>query len=808
MPHSAPCPPTLDLKQFLLGQMDVEVARSLENHLLACPDCQKELTTISAEDEFVQTVRTASKWTSVISRSSLPEVSEDLVKLLVPHLKNIAASLEETGMFVSAQANEDTTGLGRSSKVGLLRSSEAATPQHLGRYKIHGVLGSGGMGTVLHAFDPLLKRFIAIKVIHPKLLAADGMAERLVREAQSSAAVEHDHIVSIYAVEVHDEAPCIVMPLLRGMTLKQRLEETEGPLALPEVLRIGREAAGGLAAAHAAGLIHCDIKPANLWLEAPHGRVKLLDFGLAIARGDTKEDSGVISGTPGYLAPEQARGFQLDQRTDIFSLGCVLHRMATGVAPFTGPKKLRALWTVLADPPPPASQLNSMVPPALSDLIGSMLAHDPNQRISSANEVVESLSALESRLVEKKTEVARRRWFVAMISVAVMSGSGVAWWEASRTLPNEVPAKITIVGDEPPLAVLIRHDRQEQTLTLGREKTMELSPGDYTIRPVTEQPGMTLVPNHFSVVSGKPQTLRIASVGEIARHAIHTLPVTSIAVMPGNAPTVYSAGLDRVLVEWESSPSKTRFIDLPHSARCLAVSQKGHVVATGGGNKQPPAELEIRVWDRRELSPIGEPVAIHSRMVNSLVYAPNGELLASAGADGVFLWNTNTGESHALVHAEVASVLSLAFSNEGDQLLTGSHEGQIATWDVENRTSLETHTVSDSAVRTVAFLDKRLVAAGDDGIIRIWNEGQLQHEWLGHEAPVLTLAVSPKGDQILSGDADGVIRVWSVASGEAFVLVSGNGQAINAIEFTDNGRRAVSGGADGVVRLWRLPFSD
>lgn len=808
MPVQASCPPSGELEQFLLGRLEDEDSLSLEFHLASCTVCQQQLTTIAAEDEFVQALRQHSQPTSRVDLATLPtEVPEELVSLLVPHFKQIASAFEETAAFVSAAGLcEGSTQ--NSSPQFQTPLSDAAAPTMLGRYEIRGILGHGGMGTVLHGFDPLLKRSLAIKVIRTKLLNQE-MSARLVREAQAAAAVEHDHIVAVYAVEMNDDAPCIMMPLLRGITLKQRLEETTGPLPLAEILRIGREAASGLAAAHAVGLIHCDIKPANLWLEAPRDRVKVLDFGLAIVRDDQAGDSTEVAGTPGFIAPEQARGQALDQRTDVFSLGCVLYRMATGEAPFTGERHSRALWTVISDPPPPAEQKNAAIPAALSDLIERMLSRDPQNRPATAADVVEALTALERQLHQHQQLVLRRRWLAAMFVVALLSGCGVALWGMFNAPGLATPVKITFSGDEPPLEVVLRCDGAEQTLTLGREKTLELPPGDYTVRPVQNQTQRVLVPDHFSVVAEQPQTLRIALVGAVTRHEMHTGAVTAVAIQSSEKGRVFSVGLDRALVAWEpTSANLPKFVDLPHAARCVAVSPNGKDVATAGGNKFPPAELAIRVWNTSDLSPRGNSLDGHTRMINTLAYSPTDKQLASAGADGVMLWNTSTGDSQLLGADNPEFIYSLAYSTNGQQLVTGNDEGLVVVWDLRKRVRLKTYNTGPAPVRAVAFLSERVISAGDDGTLRLWNAGALQHEWLGHSAVVQALAASPDGRQVLSGDAEGHLRLWSVATGKTVQSWTGHKQAVNAVAFLGNGRQAVSGGTDGAVCLWQLPFSD
>jgi hypothetical protein len=195
-------------------------------------------------------------------------------------------------------------------------------------------------------------------------------------------------------------------------------------------------------------------------------------------------------------------------------------------------------------------------------------------------------------------------------------------------------------------------------------------------------------------------------------------------------------------------------------------------------------------------------------MVLAIAYSPIGNQLASASAEGIFLWDLNTGESQALPSDEASAVVALAYSKDGERLLCGNEDGEVALWDLNTKTILETQTASATPVRTVAFLGDRIVAAGDDGTIRIWSDGNLQQEWLGHGKPVLTLAVDKDARQMVSGDAAGMIRVWAVATGETVHVFQGDSQAVHSLSYVDASRQTVSGGADGTIRLWQLPFSD
>jgi hypothetical protein len=263
----------------------------------------------------------------------------------------------------------------------------------LGGFRVLKELGRGGMGVVFEAEDERLGRRVALKVMRPEAAAHPQGRARFLREARAAAALTHDHVVPIFQVGEDGGVPFFVMPLLPGENLLARLQR---PRALPvaEAVRVAAEMAEGLAAAHGAGLIHRDVKPANVWLTAPEGRVKLLDFGLAwTAEGDVRlTHTGAVLGTPAYMAPEQAGG-RVDHRADLFGLGVVLYEMLTGRRPFAGDTVVEVLGSVLRGPPPAPASRNPAVPAALSALVLALLEREPSRRPATARQVAASLRA-------------------------------------------------------------------------------------------------------------------------------------------------------------------------------------------------------------------------------------------------------------------------------------------------------------------------------------------------------------------------------------------------------------------------------
>jgi serine/threonine protein kinase len=260
------------------------------------------------------------------------------------------------------------------------------------------------MGIVFLAEDKHLERLVALKVMRPQVADPDAQ-QRFLREAKVTAKIKHDNVVTIYQIGEDRGAPFLAMEYLQGLTLEEWLRRGKRP-SYALACRIGREAALGLAAAHERGLIHRDIKAANLWLEAPTGRVKILDFGLAkpLQTASSFTAVGTIVGTPQYMAPEQARGETVDARADLFSLGCVLYRLCSGQLPFDGKSALSVISAVILQEPKPLPDLNGSVPQPLATLVKKLMAKKAADRPASAKEVAAALEAIERELKAKSVK--------------------------------------------------------------------------------------------------------------------------------------------------------------------------------------------------------------------------------------------------------------------------------------------------------------------------------------------------------------------------------------------------------------------
>ncbi len=311
----------------------------------------------------------------------------------------------------------------------------------VGPYRVVAPLGAGGMGEVYRAHDPRLGREVALKLL-PEAQASDPeRRRRLAQEARAASALDHPNVVAVYDVGEHEGVPYIVMQLVEGRPLRERI----GQLRLREAVTLGIQVADALAAAHARGIVHRDLKPENV-VVTERGVAKVLDFGLAkLVEGDWRETptedkdalvtrDGQVVGTVAYMSPEQAEGRPVDARSDLFSLGSVLYEMVTGERAFPGKSRASILSAILRDDPVPAGERKKGVPPPLDQVLARALRKDPDRRFQSAADfrvaLVEVLDQLDSESGRATGGLARRRrrwwpWAAGVLGAAVLTAVGI-----------------------------------------------------------------------------------------------------------------------------------------------------------------------------------------------------------------------------------------------------------------------------------------------------------------------------------------------------------------------------------------------
>ncbi|MGB5036773.1 MAG: bifunctional serine/threonine-protein kinase/formylglycine-generating enzyme family protein [Blastocatellia bacterium] len=311
--------------------------------------------------------------------------------------------------------------------------------RHLGPYRIDSLLGVGGMGEVFRAEDTRLNRPVALKLLPTSASFDEAARRRFLREARAASALSNSGIVTIHSIERVDGRDAIVMEYVAGETLRQLIDR--GPLPLKRVVAIGSQVANAIAVAHEAGLVHRDLKPSNI-LITEDGQAKVVDFGLAkrfrVPDGEadpvaTITEVGLIMGTAAYMSPEQTRGEDLDGRSDIFSLGCVIYEAATGHRPFGGKTVPSILVSIITKEPPVPSSLREDLPAGFDEFVARALAKEREDRFSSATEMRDNLIALESPNLNPAGPAVRRpRWAIAIAAAALLVIVGAGLWYVWR----------------------------------------------------------------------------------------------------------------------------------------------------------------------------------------------------------------------------------------------------------------------------------------------------------------------------------------------------------------------------------------
>ena len=378
--HPEICSPGV-IESYLEDRLDPEQESRLLQHLATCEICRQQLQLAAAEpsawseaEEFLR-----DQPCDVVSFGSSADSFHD--ERDVGNNRKASASAEVAQVLSMLNATDDPAMLGR-----------------IGGYEVSGVVGSGGMGIVLKAFDRPLDRTVAIKVLAPRLASSGAARRRFAREAKAAATVLHPNVIVIHGVSNDGALPFLVMPYLRGESLQRRLDR-QGPLPTEEIVRIAQQVASGLAAAHGQGLVHRDIKPANILLEDGVERVTLTDFGLARAVDDASMTrSGIIAGTPQYMSPEQARGDNVDARSDLYAVGALGYFLLTGQPVFEAETLIQLCQMHIdAVPVPPSQRTKQAISPELEAALLRCLDKVRTRRPNTARELAHLLTEVPAR---------------------------------------------------------------------------------------------------------------------------------------------------------------------------------------------------------------------------------------------------------------------------------------------------------------------------------------------------------------------------------------------------------------------------
>jgi serine/threonine protein kinase/WD40 repeat protein len=726
----------------------------IEEHLEECEACQVELDTLASGDQ---------SWPGRVKdlRRDPIESAPGLKRIMGVLKDDLASDPESTGCSPGAPGEI----------LGFLDPPDA--PGELGRlgpYRVLEILGEGGMGVVLKAVDPALTRTVAIKVLAPQLATSSPARHRFAREARAAAAIRNEHVVAIHSVDEWKGLPYLVMEFIPGASLQERIDRTS-PMGLESILRIGLQAACGLAAAHAQGLVHRDIKPSNILLENCVERVKITDFGLARAVDDASlTQSGVVAGTPLYMAPEQARCETIDHRADLFSLGAVLYAMCTGRSPFRAPTTMGVLRRVCDDLHRPVREVNPEIPVELATVIDRLLAKDPHKRFQTSSDVADVLEQL----------LARRQ----------------KGWMGETEVPRS-PIKPDLIED----VGLLKRPRHRRALQLAAYGLVLLS----GVFVVAETTGTTKVIDTIATV------LRIKTTEGTLVFEVFD-PGMSVQV-DGQRISIRGPGVQALTI----NPGAHRVDQVDAhgnvSSEWISISKGDRLqLRVGREPDQPrlaPSALP-QVMTRREglvISPLPSIPTLKTEVKGLrgiLAFVHNGRYLVGGGPGAeIVVYDTSTKKfrSHSV---EGGDVKALEVNDEIRTVLTASADGRVRFWDIfplaEGDWPMKPHATPDLHGQKVTALalskDSRLLAlGGDDGKLVLWDRGTnirddlAQH--LGH--PVRTIRLAPDNSLLAVALKGSGVQLWSVVRERVFHLdrkgkIEDAPEDVQFLEFSHDGR--------------------
>ncbi len=756
------CPSAADLRKLIDGSAAMDDQSRITAHLDCCETCQQSIERLAGSNSRLLECASGAKAARPGGDSAYWPALRQLERAIIK-VPNSSMSTTRAEVAGEATPHPDSAALDF-----LDPAEQPGTIGKLGRFHIVEQIGYGGMGIVLRALDVCLQRHVALKVLNPKYAKSELARNRFIREARAAASIAHENVVAIHHVEKHrDEIPYLVMRLITGESLQDRLDAKSGPLDVREIVEIGQQTAAGLAAAHEQTLIHRDIKPANILLEAGSGKVLLTDFGLARAAEDARlTQTGFVAGTPLYMSPEQARGEALDHRSDLFSFGSVLYAMCTGTPPFQGSSPFVVLRAVTEVPHRPIHEINPKVPDELIAIIDRLLAKKPEDRIQSAREVDELLSTLRTHLPKDSSAVVKR-------TTRTLPRLQRIWWGRNGGL---IAASFVMAS-----ALLLLSEATKLTA--------------WTVIGQRGRPVETAHSADTANVENDPKPKLVLDAG--------TGPVWSVAYSP-DGETLAMAVDDGSVRLWNAKTGqlKSRIEASKRPIWSVAFNHDGALLVTAS------EDGNIRLWDpntNKELDMIALPSP-----VRTIAISPDGERIAAGTRNGhvrIYFWKTGkmmTTTNHT------GAVMSLAWSRDGKLLASASGDMTVKVWDVSGEESKLLNTLSGhtGAVYSVAFHpEKRVVASGSwDRTIRLWDIdmnksiGKLE----GHREDVWAVSFCSTGAMLASASEDRTVKIWDVATEKELKTFNAHVGTIYGLAMSPAGRTLATGGRDGTVKLWDI----
>jgi eukaryotic-like serine/threonine-protein kinase len=624
----------------------------------------------------------------------------------------------------------------------------SSEPTQLGKYEIIGEVGRGGMGSVYKARDPVLDRIVALKTMAVDVLAEAGMRERFLREARSAARLQHPNIVTVYEFGEVEGAPFIAMEFLEGESLADafafgRLNE------ISDIVDIAAQLCDGLDYAHRHGVIHRDVKPSNVILP-PEGGLKLVDFGIAWL--DDKAfatRTGMLLGTPAYMAPEQFTGEPIDHRVDQWAVGVIVYELVAGRPPFDATTVPALIYQIVHTPPPPIDQRARSLPTALVSIVERALARQPRDRYPDLGAMGDALRGLRSQLP-------------TLMHPAPPGGTRRLPPVTTQTLVETQAAPPSGAAPSPPAHDAPRVSRRTAFIEDGgfgearRVQTLALAPDD---------------------------SLLVAGATDGALHVWDLAARTKLDTLRNR---------DHLRTGHGSLTT------------CLAFSPDRTLLASGH------LDGSVYLWDLATGVELEARLA-HDGAIGGLAFPPDGETLVVAAADATIrFWElpaARLGEARRTLRRQPEAATCLALAKGGRAVVTGHTNKSLRVHDTASFRLVATIHGHRAPITALAASPTGAVAAsgGRDGVVRMHDLDSREQlaSHIEHTRPVASMAFFPQGRRVASVATDTAVVVWDLADPDRPTTLPGvAGENLVGVCVSADGRRLVCVTADGKFRVW------
>jgi WD40 repeat protein len=656
------------------------------------------------------------------------------------------------------------------------------------------------MGTVYRARDPILERDVALKTVAPELLSQADTQGRFQREARAAARLQHPNIVTIYELGETDGTLFIAMELLEGLDLAEAMTPADR-LPLVQKLRIVVDMCRGLDYAHKRGVFHRDVKPANVRI-LKDGAVKIVDFGIARVEDSTMTKTGMVLGTPSYMAPEVLRGGRVDHRADMWAVGVVLYELLRGLRPFDAPTIAALVYKIVHEPAPVLDTASLGVPASVAAVVDQALAKDPAGRFRDMAEMADALQLVlgltpsgerplsaEARADAYARAVAEAR---RLFAESDLEGSLSAARRAQALEPSR------------PEILAFMKDLEER---LQDAPTFPHTPGLAATAAVAR-----VAPLSTSALQG----LRAKGAAFFREVAVFGEPPATSTGLVSPARDVFAlAATDGGIRLWDlRSRLRTHTLRTEMHQRtghdavclCLAFSSDGRRLASGH------VDGAVHLWDLER----GQEIPVryrHDALVGAVAFSPDGLTLASGGMDlALKLWNlpaAEAGESRREMHRQPAGLTALAYvGGSGAFLATGHANRALRLVDTRTGRLVATLRGPESQVSLLAASPdgRTLAAAGHDRTLRLFDVESRQQTFMAvahRTRPTTSLAFFPDGRHLASVAQDNAVQLWDVAAQAPMAVLWGqSNETFTAVALLGGGDHVAAALADGRIRLW------